>query len=161
MVFPGGPVGIEFASQCRRPWFNPWVGISWRKKWQPTPVPLPGESQGQRSLVGYSPWGHKGSDMSERLTRFHFPGSELWYGGSSLEIPGFLHWLCGVLTTGPPGKSFGTFSVVVSRGTTAPPACVLDKNSKGIYTYSKVYSKIYSKGVYICTHPQLPWWLRW
>ena len=31
----------------------------WRRKWQPTPVFLPGKSHGQRSLVGYSPWGHK------------------------------------------------------------------------------------------------------
>ena len=31
----------------------------WRRKWQPTPVFLPGQSHGQRSLVGYSPWGHK------------------------------------------------------------------------------------------------------
>ena len=36
--------------------FDPWVGkIPWRRKWQPTPVFLPGESHGQRSLVGYSP----------------------------------------------------------------------------------------------------------
>ena len=39
----------------------------WRKKWQPTPVFLPGESHGRRSLVGYSPWGRKESDMIERL----------------------------------------------------------------------------------------------
>ena len=46
--------------------FNPWVGkIPWRRKWQPTPVPLPGKSHGQRSLVGYSPWGHKESDTTE------------------------------------------------------------------------------------------------
>ena len=52
--------------QCGRPGFNPWVGkIPWRKEWQPTPVFLPGESHGQRSLVGYSPWGHKESDMTE------------------------------------------------------------------------------------------------
>ena len=42
-----------------------------RRKWQPTPVVLPGESHGQRSLVGYSPWGHKESDTTERL-HFHF-----------------------------------------------------------------------------------------
>ena len=37
--------------------FNPWVRkISWRRKWQPTPVFLPGKSHGQRHLVGYSPW---------------------------------------------------------------------------------------------------------
>ena len=39
----------------------------WRRKWQPTPVFLPGESHGQRSLVGYSPWDRKESDMTERL----------------------------------------------------------------------------------------------
>ena len=40
--------------------FHPWVGkIPWRRAWQPTPVFLPGESHGQRSLAGYSPWGPK------------------------------------------------------------------------------------------------------
>ena len=39
--------------------------INWRRKWQPTPVFLPGESHGQRSLVGYSPWGGKESDTTE------------------------------------------------------------------------------------------------
>ena len=39
----------------------------WRGKWQPTPVLLPGKSHGQRSLAGYSSWGHKESDMTERL----------------------------------------------------------------------------------------------
>ena len=40
--------------------FNPWVGtIPWRRKWQSTPVLLPGESHGWRSLVGYIPWGPK------------------------------------------------------------------------------------------------------
>ena len=42
--------------------FDPWVGnISWRRAWQPTPVFLPGESQGQRSLAGYSPWVAEGA----------------------------------------------------------------------------------------------------
>ena len=46
--------------------FNPWVGkIPWRRAWQPTPVFLPGGSQGQRSLVGYSPWDHKELDTTE------------------------------------------------------------------------------------------------
>ena len=40
--------------------FDPWVGkILWRRKWQPTPVVLPGESHGGRSLVDYSPWGRR------------------------------------------------------------------------------------------------------
>ena len=37
----------------------------WRREWQPTPVYLPGESHGQGSLAGYSPWGHKELDMTE------------------------------------------------------------------------------------------------
>ena len=43
-------------------------GVIWRRKWQPTPVFLPGESHGQKSLEGYSPWDHKKSDTTERLT---------------------------------------------------------------------------------------------
>ena len=43
------------------------IPYAWRKKWQPTLVFLPGESHGWRSLEGYSPWGHRGSDMTERL----------------------------------------------------------------------------------------------
>ena len=42
--------------------------IPWKRKWQPTPVFLPGKSHGQRSLVDYSPWGHKESDTTERLS---------------------------------------------------------------------------------------------
>ena len=38
---------------------------SWRREWQPTPVFLSGESHGQRSLAGYSPWGYKESDTTE------------------------------------------------------------------------------------------------
>ena len=46
--------------------FDLWVGkITWRREWQPTPVFWLGKSHGQRSLVYYSPWGHKESDMTE------------------------------------------------------------------------------------------------
>ena len=52
--------GTESTCQCWRLKFNPWVRKSpWRRKWQSTPVFLPGKSHGQRSLGGYSPWGHK------------------------------------------------------------------------------------------------------
>ena len=64
MGFPGGTSGKEPVCQYRRHKrcsFSPWVGkIPWRRAWQPTPGFLPGEPHGQRSLVGYSPWGHKG-----------------------------------------------------------------------------------------------------
>ena len=62
--------------QCRRPGFDPWAGkIPWRSKWQPTPVFPPAESHGQRSLAGYSPWGHKELDTTKWLT--HMTLSEL------------------------------------------------------------------------------------
>ena len=51
------PVNARNIMKCR---FNPWVRkILWRRAWQPTPVFLPGESQGQRSLAGYSPRGRR------------------------------------------------------------------------------------------------------
>ena len=48
--------------------FNPWVGkIPWRREWPPTPVFLPDEFHGQRSLAVYSPWNHKESGTTEQL----------------------------------------------------------------------------------------------
>ena len=62
--------------QCRRPRFSPWVWkIPWRREWPPTPVFLPEEFRGQRSLPGYSPCGRKESDMTEQLT--HTSSSEI------------------------------------------------------------------------------------
>ena len=69
MSFPGGASGKE--SIChfrrhRRHGFNPWVRKTpWKRARQPIPVFLPRESHGQRSLVGYSPHGHKELDMTE------------------------------------------------------------------------------------------------
>ena len=69
----------ESAYQCRthrRCRFDPWVRkIPWRRKWQPTSVFLHGKSQGQRSLVGYSSWGHKESDTTEGPTTTN---NQLW-----------------------------------------------------------------------------------
>ena len=57
----------------RRPGFHPWFGkMPWRREWLPTPVFLPGESHGQSSLAGYSPWGFKESDTTEQLTLSRF-----------------------------------------------------------------------------------------
>ena len=69
MGFPGGAGGKEPAYQCRRPkrhTLSPWVGkLPQRMAQQPTAVFLPRKSNGQRSLEGYSPWGHKESDTTE------------------------------------------------------------------------------------------------
>ena len=67
----GGASGQEPACQCRRHKrcrFDPWVKkILWRRRCQPTPVFLPGEFHGQRSLAGYSPRDHRESDMTEKI----------------------------------------------------------------------------------------------
>ena len=56
--FPGGSDGKEFACNARDPCSIPGSGrSSWGRAGQPIPVFLPGESHGQRSLAGYSPWG--------------------------------------------------------------------------------------------------------
>ena len=55
---------------AKRLGFDPWLGkIPWGRKWQPTPVFLPGKFHRQRSLAGYSPWGHRESDTTEQLSR--------------------------------------------------------------------------------------------
>ena len=81
-------MGCHFLLQMVKNLFDPWVQkIPQRRKWQPTPVFLPGESHGQRSLVGYSPQGRKESDMTERL-HFHFSLSlsKLIYGFNTILI---------------------------------------------------------------------------
>ena len=75
--FPGGaavknlPANEGDARDVGAPWEtqgDPSVRrILWRRKWQPNPVFLPGKFHGQRSQVGYSPWGHKESDSTEPL----------------------------------------------------------------------------------------------
>ena len=70
--FPGGASGKEPACQCRRHercGFDPWVRkIPWNRKWQPTPVFLPGGSHGQRSLAGYNPIGSQRIQQDWRET---------------------------------------------------------------------------------------------
>ena len=73
--FPGGSSGKEPTCQSRRHkthGFDPWVGkVPWRRKWQPTPLFLPGESHGQRNLVDCSPWDHKELYMTK--VTYHTP----------------------------------------------------------------------------------------
>ena len=65
-LLPRWNSGKEFACQCKRCGFDPWVGkILWSRKWQPTLVFLVTKFHGQSRLVGYSPWGCKESDKTE------------------------------------------------------------------------------------------------
>ena len=84
--------GIEFTCKCRRCKrykFDPWAGkMPWSWKRQPTPVFMPGESHGQRSLVGYSPWDRRELDkfqqqqlkwcLSAFFVQFNIANSLMW-----------------------------------------------------------------------------------
>ena len=59
------PGGLQSMGSLSRTRLSDFTFTHWRRKWQPTPVFLPGESQGQGSLVGCRLWGHTESDMTE------------------------------------------------------------------------------------------------
>ena len=92
------PGGLQ-SMGSRRVWHDWATSLSlftfmhWRRKWQPTPVLLPGESRGRGSLVGCGPWGHHELDTTEQL-HFHFSLSHIGEGNGSplqcscLENPG-------------------------------------------------------------------------
>ena len=90
--FPGSASGKELTCQwrrCKRCEFYPWVRkIPWRRAWQPTPVSLPGEFHGRRTLVGYSPRGRKESDTTSLSLSRHKPG------GASGKEPACRCWGC-------------------------------------------------------------------
>ena len=80
--------------KTQKTWFDPWVRKIWSREWQPTPVFLPGESNGQRSLASYSPWGFKESGMNYQLTVTIVPSEhwridafELWCWRRLLRVP--------------------------------------------------------------------------
>ena len=85
--FPCGASGKEPTCQCRRckrRRFDPWVEkIHWRRKWQPTPVFLPGKSHGQRSLVGYSLKSFTEQDTTEATSSTCLQNSQLHMLGFS------------------------------------------------------------------------------
>ena len=84
--------GKESSCQRRRCKFNPWVRkIPWRKKWQLTPVFLPGKCHGQRNLANCSLWGCKqqlhGRDQENKVT--HRNGQNFFFFFKCLAAPGF------------------------------------------------------------------------
>ena len=84
---PWGVSGKEPACQCRRSRFSPGVEkIPGRMQWQPTPVFLPGKSHGRRSLEGYTPRGHKESDVTEQLNNNPMGWTSRWAVLSSTHL---------------------------------------------------------------------------
>ena len=118
----------EYTWQCRgckRYGFIPWVRkILWNRKWQPTPVFLPGKLHGQRSLVGYNPWGCKESDRTVQLSIYASPEREalgitlVWgnflapdNGPLAFPLPhAFLHSACP-----PPTQSTPSLRILLSK----------------------------------------------
>ena len=104
MGFPGGASGKEPACQCRRRErhrFHPWVrGIPWMRTWKLTPVFLPGESPGQRSLVGYDSEGRR-----VRHDRSDLVHSHTWLSDiplcmcTTLFCPSICWWTSRLLST--------------------------------------------------------------
>ena len=93
--FPGGSDGKVSAYNAEDPRFNPWIGrISCRRKWQPSPVFLPGKSHGQRSLVGYSPSGRKESDATERLHVYQLRKAATSPPIEDLQVQCACVWIC-------------------------------------------------------------------
>ena len=95
MGVPGSSTVKNLACQCRRCRFHPWFGkISWGRKWQPTPVFLPGW---QRSLVGCSTWGLKQSDMTYQLNNKNMSiwqySNEKWECTSFKSILGYFIYI--------------------------------------------------------------------
>ena len=108
----GGSDSKESTCQCGRPEFNPWVRkIPWSRKWQPTPVFLPGEFHGQRSLVG-TVHGLAESDTTEQLTHTQ---SLLYFFCSFLPIL-FLHHLALVVWFHDPFFGYITIQNCSVRG---------------------------------------------
>ena len=71
---------VKNLPECRRPGYDPWVSkIPWRRKWQSTPVFLPGRFHGLRSLVGYSPWSLNESEMTEWLSTHTHSVRSSWF----------------------------------------------------------------------------------
>ena len=127
--------------QCRRPGFDPWVRkIPWRRAWQPTPVFLPRESHGQRSLAGCRPRGRTESDTTEvakqqqqqqalstgeTLNNFSQDQETLAYGSASPSILSSLLLSFSRVLTGSwtqSQKNVGTHGPLPRSGQEKPPA---------------------------------------
>ena len=91
----------ESAFWCRRHRFDYWVRkIPWRREWKHTPVFLPGKSHGQRSLAGYSPWGHKSvrHNLATKQQQIHL------YDAAAAKSLQSCPTLCDPIDSSPPGS---------------------------------------------------------
>ena len=115
LEFPRWLSGKGPICQCRRHQFKPWVGkIPWRKKWQPTPVFLPGKSHGQRSLADYSSCSHKrvGRDLVINIHKrqlYTWTSPDGQYQNQTDYIPCSSRWRSSIRSAKtPPGADCGS-----------------------------------------------------
>ena len=103
----------------RRWWFDSWIWkIPWRRKWQPTPGFLPGESHGQRSLEGYSPWSRKELDRTELVMHLKEKGAWMRLTSPVSVFPQMFMEAWGTLASGRVSWEWGGktgFKVLVLR----------------------------------------------
>ena len=162
--------GKEFTCQCRRhkrQRFHPWVGkIPWRRKQQPTPVFLPGKSHGQRTLVGYSPWGRRELDMIEHWGTFQknyytyttYTGilcKNQYLTFKKIQIYIFLQplVLSKYVTQSPHGSGFHIFPYTIFKLLHFLTYLLLS-----LHHISNLFMFIIR---FLFKQTGLPWWLRW
>ena len=128
--------------------------FSWRRQWHPTPVLLPGEPQGQRSLAGCSPWGHWESDTTERL-HFHFSLSYIGEGNgnplqcSCLENP----------RTGEPGGLQSMGSHRVGHDWSDLAAAAFSLTLSGDLFWLSFHKSSNSSVSFVCAGNCISWWV--
>ena len=140
----------------------PWVGkIPQKKEWQLTSVFLPGESQGQRSLEGYSPWGHKELNMTEQLTlSLHTALHSCLYRGSSSHL--FQTVWAGFSMERPSLTGKGTLKCAVTLGVVVQGTTHRIVRQLQVWRGGETQSLL-SSGHKIPQHPQPcgPWQVLW
>ena len=157
--FPGGAGSKEYACQsrrCKRPEFDPQEDFPWRTKWQPTLVFLPGESHGQRSLVGFSPWGHRvghyWSDLSQSIlvSVLKHCGVVLPVSGTLINMSYHTHsFVSATLLTLSEVKSLSHVQLFLTPWTVAcqtPPSMGFPGKSTGMSCHSLLQRIFLTKG---------------
>ena len=151
----------------RRFRFDPWVRkISWSRKWQPTLVFLPRKSHGQRSLVGYGPWGHKESDANEWLSTpilmYNFPCghtfSFLLGIYLRLQMLGHMVTLCLIIEELPKFSKTATF-YIPNRNIGRFLFLRILTNTCYYWTYWFQQSYRVWNNISLCFWFLFPWWL--
>ena len=114
--------------------------IPWRRKWQPTPVFLPWKFNGQRSMVGCSPWGRRKSDQEQLSTHALLSCS---HQGITIRVSGFYRMVSSI-------QSLSRVRLFVTPWTAACQASLLIRNSQGLLKLMSMESVMPSNHLILC-----------